>query len=36
MRPFEALFAAHRSDVVAYCGWRAGSARLLLKEPTRR
>jgi RNA polymerase sigma-70 factor (ECF subfamily) len=26
MRRFEALFAAHRSDVVAYCGWRAGSA----------
>ena len=23
---FEALFAAHSSDVVAYCGWRAGSA----------
>ena len=23
---FEALFAAYSSDVVAYCGWRAGSA----------
>jgi RNA polymerase sigma factor (sigma-70 family) len=23
---FEALFASHCSDVVAYCGWRAGSA----------
>jgi DNA-directed RNA polymerase specialized sigma24 family protein len=23
---FDALFAAHRSDVVAYCGWRASSA----------
>jgi RNA polymerase sigma factor (sigma-70 family) len=25
-RRFEALFAAHRSDVVAYCSWRADSA----------
>ena len=25
-RRFEALFAAHRSDVVAYCSWCAGSA----------
>jgi RNA polymerase sigma factor (sigma-70 family) len=25
-RRFEALFAEYRSDVVAYCGWRAGSA----------
>jgi DNA-directed RNA polymerase specialized sigma24 family protein len=24
-RRFEALFASHRSDVVAYCGWRAAS-----------
>jgi RNA polymerase sigma factor (sigma-70 family) len=23
---FEALFAAHHADIVAYCGWRAGSA----------
>ena len=23
---FDALFAAHSSDIVAYCGWRAGSA----------
>jgi hypothetical protein len=23
---FDALFAAHRSDVVSYCGWRASSA----------
>jgi RNA polymerase sigma factor (sigma-70 family) len=23
---FEALFAAYSSDIVAYCGWRAGSA----------
>jgi RNA polymerase sigma factor (sigma-70 family) len=25
-RRFEALFASYRSDVVAYCGWRAESA----------
>lgn len=25
-RRFDALFEAHGSDVVAYCGWRAGSA----------
>lgn len=25
-RRFEDLFAAYSSDVVAYCGWRAGSA----------
>jgi RNA polymerase sigma-70 factor (ECF subfamily) len=25
-RRFDALFEAHSSDVVAYCGWRAGSA----------
>ena len=24
-RRFEELFAAHRSDIVAYCGWRAAS-----------
>src|SRR5262245_54792253 len=24
-RRFEALFASYRSDVVAYCSWRAGS-----------
>ncbi len=23
---FDALFASYGSDVVAYCGWRAGSA----------
>ena len=23
---FDALFASYRSDIVAYCGWRAGSA----------
>jgi DNA-directed RNA polymerase specialized sigma24 family protein len=23
---FNALFAAYSSDIVAYCGWRAGSA----------
>jgi RNA polymerase sigma factor (sigma-70 family) len=23
---FDALFAAYREDIVAYCGWRAGSA----------
>ena len=23
---FDALFAAHSSDIVAYCSWRAGSA----------
>jgi len=25
-RRFDALFAAYRSDIVAYCGWRAASA----------
>jgi len=25
-RRFDALFAAYTSDLVAYCGWRAGSA----------
>src|SRR5215468_3332589 len=25
-RRFDALFEAHHSDLVAYCGWRAGSA----------
>ena len=25
-RRFDALFAAYHSDIVAYCGWRAGSA----------
>jgi DNA-directed RNA polymerase specialized sigma24 family protein len=25
-RRFEALFAAYSPDIVAYCGWRAGSA----------
>jgi RNA polymerase sigma-70 factor (ECF subfamily) len=25
-RRFEALFSEYRSDMVAYCGWRAGSA----------
>jgi RNA polymerase sigma factor (sigma-70 family) len=25
-RRFEALFASYSSDIVAYCGWRAGSA----------
>jgi RNA polymerase sigma factor (sigma-70 family) len=25
-RRFDALFAAYSSDIVAYCGWRAGSA----------
>lgn len=25
-RRFDALFEAYRADVVAYCGWRAGSA----------
>jgi RNA polymerase sigma factor (sigma-70 family) len=24
-RRFDALFASYRSDIVAYCGWRAGS-----------
>jgi DNA-directed RNA polymerase specialized sigma24 family protein len=24
-RRFEALFAAHSPDIVAYCGWRADS-----------
>src|SRR6266508_5766177 len=24
-RRFDALFASHSSDIVAYCGWRAGS-----------
>jgi DNA-directed RNA polymerase specialized sigma24 family protein len=24
-RRFDALFEAHSSDVVAYCGWRAGA-----------
>ena len=23
---FDALFASYSSDIVAYCGWRAGSA----------
>jgi hypothetical protein len=25
-RRFDALFASYRKDMVAYCGWRAGSA----------
>ncbi len=25
-RRFGALFASYSSDIVAYCGWRAGSA----------
>ena len=25
-RRFDALFETYKSDVVAYCGWRAGSA----------
>jgi DNA-directed RNA polymerase specialized sigma24 family protein len=25
-RRFDALFASYRSDIVAYCGWRAGPA----------
>ena len=25
-RRFDALFASYSSDIVAYCGWRAGSA----------
>jgi RNA polymerase sigma factor (sigma-70 family) len=25
-RRFDSLFASYRSDIVAYCGWRAGSA----------